>query len=82
MRAASRPSFPAQRESESHGVLLVQATVTLAFLALVLGTIGWLTGLLLVENDLLNRSLPWWSFVRFAALFHLLRALLVVEFKR
>lgn len=82
MRKASRESFPTGRfkQEPSTSALLFDAAVMVAFIAVVLGTLVWLAGLVAVKNGLIGRSLSWWTFVQFAGLFHLIRSLLI--FKR
>lgn len=87
MRTASRSAFPvggaAPRRREGNlSALLFEAFGFVLFVGLVLGSLLWLTGLVLVDADVVSRSLAWWDFVRLAALFHLIRALFVVRPQR
>lgn len=79
MRVASRSAFDVGKpERESTGNMLWEAFVMLTFISLLLGTFMWLGGLLAVDQRLVSRSLSWWAWVRFAALFHLIKSLVTL----
>lgn len=81
MRVASRSAFDGRRDArpESTGMLLWEALVALGFISLLLGTLLWLGGLLAVDQRLVARSLSWWTWVRFGALFHMTKTLLMMK---
>ena len=84
MRTASRPSFTrseAPQEKQNRSALFGEALGTLFFISLMLGSLVWATGNILVENDLIRRNLPWWAFVRLAAALHLIRAFIMLPRK-
>lgn len=79
MRVASRSAFTERHpERESTANILWEALVMLMLISLLLGTFLWLGGLLAVDQRVVSRSLSWWAWVRFAALFHLVKSLILM----
>jgi hypothetical protein len=76
MRVASRSAFDNKPQQESTKSMLWEALVMLAFISLLLGTFLWLGGLLAVDQQIVKRSISWWAWVRFGALFHLVKSLI------
>jgi FtsH-binding integral membrane protein len=78
MRVSSRPTFSNEKKPSRDSSLLFDALGGLAALSLIVGTVCWAIGLLLVQQELVSRSLPWWWFVRVAGLLHILWSTLAV----
>jgi hypothetical protein len=71
MRSVSRPDFGNARNAEpeaSSGELMVTGLFLTVLLGFYFGSLVWMAGLVLVEADMIDQSMPWWAFVRLGVL--------------